>query len=607
MVATSSYTTSYNMKYNSDILRQLHVELYDILREVVRVAELCDIPYFIQGGTAMGAHFFEEIVPWDDDIDLGMTRENYERFLREAPKHLHPDYILQEFTTEENTPFYFMKIRKRDTRFVESEWVGLDIEQGIYIDIFPYDLIPDNAAKEQRQRLRVKFWVNCFTAKSVWLWRWWGKANNGVVLPKGFLSCLAIRLTCLVMSKRRIYRRLHRELTRYNHTDATRYNIVRMPKDMIPRTAIDNPERRRFGDMMVWAPSSLEQYLRNHYGDISKWLPEEKQLNHAPEQLMFSERLTSAEAQRITIVIPLYNKEREVERCLRSVVEQSLAPHEVIIVDDGSTDSSAAIVERFIADHPEANMRLVRQDNSGVSAARNRAIGEATTEYVALLDADDYYLSGYIAEIARLMEYYPDVECYSTAFSIVNNKRLIAAPTPTTEGIINPAEEALQGRYPIIPSTATLRREAVLRAGGFPEGMRIGEDQWLWIRLIEQGSKFCFSTMPLVRYARTASNRSAKIYRPERCAESIAALYTKDGDPTLNEYIARVGIGKAITQSVHGGTEDAQRAIEAFAYSRLNSRQLRRLRVTNSLPRALRPLFDSLYRSMAWMLRRRGM
>lgn len=595
------------MKYNSDILRQLHAELRDILRETVRVAELCNIPYFIQGGTAMGAHFFEDIVPWDDDIDLGMTRDNYERFLREVPKHLHPDYFLQEYSTERETPFYFMKIRKRGTRFIESEWVGLNIEQGIYIDIFPYDLIPDNPAMERRQRLRVKFWVNCFTAKSVWLWRWWGKANNGVVMPKGIFSSLAIRLTCLVMSKRRIYRRLHRELTRYNHTDAKRYNIVRMPKDMILRKAIETPERRRFGDLELWAPSDLEHYLRNHYGDISKWLPEEKQLNHAPEQLTLSERLTSAEAQRITVIIPLYNKEREVERCLRSVAEQSLAPHEVIIVDDGSTDSSAAIVERFIADHPEANMRLIRQDNSGVSAARNRAIGEATTEYVAMLDADDYYLSGYIAEIARLMEYYPDKDCYSTAFTIVNNKRFVAAPTPTTEGVINPAEEALQGRYPIIPSTATLRREAVLRAGGFPEGMRIGEDQWLWIRLIKQGSEFCFSPMSLVRYSRTASNRSAKTYRTERCQESIAALYDKDGDTTLNEYIARVGIGKAITQSVHGGTEDARHAIETFGYSRLNHRQLRRLKVTNGLPRALRPLFDSIYSSLAWILRHRGM
>ena len=64
------------MKYNSDILRKLHAELYDVLGEVVRVCNQANIPYFIQGGTAIGAHFFEDIVPWDDDIDLGMTRPN---------------------------------------------------------------------------------------------------------------------------------------------------------------------------------------------------------------------------------------------------------------------------------------------------------------------------------------------------------------------------------------------------------------------------------------------------------------------------------------------------------------------------------------------------
>ena len=73
------------MKYNSDILRHLHSELKQTLSEVVRVCEAAGIPYFIQGGTAIGSHFFDDIVPWDDDIDLGMTRENYERFLREAP------------------------------------------------------------------------------------------------------------------------------------------------------------------------------------------------------------------------------------------------------------------------------------------------------------------------------------------------------------------------------------------------------------------------------------------------------------------------------------------------------------------------------------------
>lgn len=595
------------MKYNSDILRHLHRELVDILREVVRVCNEAHINYFIQGGTAIGAHFFEDIVPWDDDIDLGMTRDNYERFLREAPALLGEGYHLQEFATEPDTPFYFAKVRKRGTRFVEREWVGLDIEGGIYIDIFPYDLIPDNRSKELRQRRRVKFWVNCFTAKSVWLWRWLGRANNGVAMPKSLVSCAAIRVVTSLMSKERIYRRLHRELTRYNDSDATRYNIVRMPKDMIPRKDIEHPVRRRLCGMELWAPDNLEAYLRNHYGDIQKWLPEEKQLNHAPEELAFTEPITSTESEQITVVIPLYNKEAEIERCLRSVVAQSLAPHEIIVIDDGSTDRSAAIVERIIAEHPEAHIRLISQANSGVSAARNRGIAEATTEYVALLDGDDWWLSGYIAEVTRLMEYYPEADAYATAFDIVSGDSRVAAPTPTTEGYIDPAEEALRGRYPIIPSTATLRRSSLLAVGGFPEGMRIGEDQWMWIRLMQQGARFCFSPISLVRYSRTASNRSAKIYRAEKSQHSIAELYSSSQSATLNEYIARIGIGKAITQSVNGGTADAQQAIARFDYTVRNGRQLRRLKVLNALPRAMRPAADAIYRGLAWIICKRGL
>lgn len=595
------------MKYNSDILRRLHAELMDVMREVIRVCDMAGIPYFIQGGTAIGAHFFDDIVPWDDDIDLGMTRENYERFLREAPALLAKDYHLQEFTTEPDTPFYFAKVRKCGTRFVESEWVGLPIEDGIYIDIFPYDRIPDNRSLERKQRSRVRFWVNCFTAKSVWLWRWFGRANNGVVMPKSLLSCAAIRLVTAFMSKEQIYNRLHCELTRYNDTQASRYNIVRMPKDMISVQAIENPERRKFGDMEVWAPSDLETYLRNHYGDIQKWLPEDKRLNHAPEQLSFGGRMTTDESERISVVMPLYNKVAEVERALRSVVEQSLSPCEIIVVDDGSTDGSGAIVERLIKECPDAGIRLITQKNSGVSAARNRGIEEAKGDYVALLDADDWWLSGYIAEVCRLMEYYPDADAYATAFDIVNGSERVAAPVPTVEGYINPAEEALRGRYPIIPSTATLRKEAVAAVGGFPEGMRIGEDQWLWVSMLKRGAKFCFSTMSLVRYSREASNRSASIYRSEQSDHSIEELYSTEQDATLNEYIARIALGKAITQSVRGGTEDARRTAKILAFTRRSRRQLRRLRVLNALPVFIRSIVDGIYRAMAWIIKRKGL
>ena len=595
------------MKYNSDILRSLHDELYDTLREVVRVCDKADIPYFIQGGTAIGVHFFEGIVPWDDDIDVGMTRENYERFLREAPALLDEGYVLQEFTTERDTPFYFAKVRKRGTRFVESEWVGLPIEEGIYVDIFPYDIIPDDEVMARRQRRRVGFLVNCFMAKSVWLWRWFGKANNGVVFPKSWLSCAAIRLMCATHSKERIYELLRRELTRYNDSGASRYNIVRMPKDMIAVEAINNPERRLFGDMEVWAPSNLEGYLRSHYGDIQKWLPEDKRLNHAPEVLGFGRRMVTEESQRISVVIPLYNKEAEVGRAVLSVVEQSLAPREIIVVDDGSTDGSRAVVQRIIEEHPEACIRLIVQENAGVSAARNRGIREAQGDFVALLDADDAWLTGYIAEVCRLMEYYPDADAYSTAFKIVSGKSCVAAPVPTCEGYIDVANEALCGRYPIIPSTATLRRSMLLEVGGFPEGMRIGEDQWLWVRMVQCGARFCFSPMRLVRYSRTASNRSASIYRAEHSEHSIEELYNPEQSESLNEYIARIGIGKAITQSLRGGRSDADHAAEVFAYTRRSRRQLRRLKLLNALPMSLRALVDGLYSGLAWVIKRRGL
>ena len=595
------------MKYNGDILRALHQELYDVLGEVVRVCEVADIPYFIQGGTAIGAHFFEDIVPWDDDVDLGMTRENYERFLREAPALLGEGYVLQEFTTESDTPFYYIKIRKRNTRFVESEWVGLPISEGIYVDIFPYDIIPDDERLRRSQRRKVGFLVNCFMAKSVWLWRWLGRANNGVVFPKSWLSCAAIKLYSLLHSKEQIYNRLKREMTRYNDSDGAYYNIVRMPKDMIARTAIENLEPRKFGAMTVMAPSNLETYLRSHYGDIQKWLPEPLRLNHAPEVLSFGRRITSTESESISVVIPLYNKELEVERALRSVLSQSLMPGEIIVVDDGSTDGSRAIVERVIGENKGVNIRLIVQENAGVSAARNRGIQEAKGDYVALLDADDFWLSGYIAEVCRIMAYYPNMEAYSTAFDITSGDSRVRAAVPENEGVVNPAEEALKSRYPIIPSTSTLLRSAVLECGGFPEGMRIGEDQWLWVKMMQRGCRFAFSPMSLVRYSREASNRSAAIYRSEQSAHSLEELYSPTQDATINEYVARIALGKAITQSVRGGTEDARRAEKFFSYTQLSRRQLHRLRVLNMLPVALRSAVDRLYASLAWLVKRRGL
>ena len=163
------------MKYDKEDLSRLHAELLDILSEIVRVCEKCGIDYFIQGGTAIGALFNRGIVPWDDDIDIGMMRDDYERFLRFAPQHLRRGYFLEWFGTEHNTPFYFAKVKKDGTLFVEEMFRGMEIHHGIFVDIFPYDRIPDNPLLERLHRFRSRFWINCFIGKAIWLWRWCGR------------------------------------------------------------------------------------------------------------------------------------------------------------------------------------------------------------------------------------------------------------------------------------------------------------------------------------------------------------------------------------------------------------------------------------------------
>ena len=241
----------------------------------------------------------------------------------------------------------------------------------------------------------------------------------------------------------------------------------------------------------------------------------------------------------ISVVIPLYNKEKEIACTLRSVLAQTSQPLEIIVVDDGSTDGSAARVEEI----GSPLIRLIRQENRGVSAARNRAMQEACGEYAALLDGDDTWEPGYLAEIERLIAAYPGCGAYATSFNVDDGHHLTPGDTPQTEGVVDFFTEALS-HYVLIPSSTTLRREPALSLGGFPEGMRMGEDQYLWTKLART-SPVCFSPARLVRYSKAASNRSAAIYRPEQTRFSFEDLYEPAARDSSNEYVARAALGSA--------------------------------------------------------------
>lgn len=300
----------------------------------------------------------------------------------------------------------------------------------------------------------------------------------------------------------------------------------------------------------------------------------------------------------ISVIIPLYNKEREVTRAIESVLAQTAKPLEIIVIDDGSTDCGAAIAAKF-------PVKILSQPNSGVSVARNRGITEAHGKYVALLDADDAWEPGYLAEIERLIAAYPDCGAYATAFRIDDDRRLTPASTPTAEGIVDFFRESLS-KYVLIPSTTTLRRDLTLSLGGFPDGMRLGEDQYLWTKLART-APVCFSPKPLVRYSRAASNRSVAIYTPEKTAFSFEDLYDPASTDLSNEYIARAALGKALAVSIKGGTSEARRAVQFFAYTRKNRATWYKIRLLNGLPPWVRTPLWNVYKWMAWKILKKGL
>lgn len=277
-------------KYSEQELNELHGVLFEILGEIIRVCEMLKIEYTAIGGTAIGAYYWQDIIPWDDDMDIGMTRENYDRFLKEAPAVLKPEFFLAWYGTDPESPFFFAKLRKRGTLFVEEQCRKLNMNHGIYVDIFPLDNMPKNKMAELLQRKVVNRLNECFAGKSVWTWKYFGKCEIEKPHAKGFFNCLFTRAVVTLIPKGTIYRMLYRLLTLYNNKEADTVGVIITSTDRIPITDLRNSRKMKLGPIEVTTPDHLLEYLHHHYGLGLKKIPaKELQVNHAPLTLSFGD------------------------------------------------------------------------------------------------------------------------------------------------------------------------------------------------------------------------------------------------------------------------------------------------------------------------------
>ena len=173
----------------------------------------------------------------------------------------------------------------------------------------------------------------------------------------------------------------------------------------------------------------------------------------------------------ITVVIPAYNGARFISKALLSALNQTRPPDEIIVIDDGSTDDTASIVRQY-------PVRLIQQANAGVSAARNRAIGEATSDWVAFLDQDDWFDSGKLASH----------EAVSVEGVVLSYSRIRDA-AGKYDYILQPGALAklLTVQNVLVPGAVMVRRSALLELGGFNVAINGCEDWELWLRLAKKG------------------------------------------------------------------------------------------------------------------------
>jgi lipopolysaccharide cholinephosphotransferase len=279
------------MRYKEQELQRLQDALYETLGEVDRICRKHDIRYFVTGGTAIGAYFWQKMLPWDDDIDVGMMRSDYERFAKVAQQELGDRFFLQSPDTEPHTPFYFMKVRMNGSRFSESTFKHIDMHQGIFVDIFPFDKIPRQKWLERLQHKVVFFLNGLFIAKEIWQWEHCGRCDIPEPRKRGWLPCFFTRLLISLLGKRVIYKMMYGVQTFFNGRNLNEVKNIITRSEHLPIADIEHTQTVALGPLQVCAARDLLLYLNNHYGSVRKDIPDEMKVSHRPEELVLPERL----------------------------------------------------------------------------------------------------------------------------------------------------------------------------------------------------------------------------------------------------------------------------------------------------------------------------
>lgn len=222
-----------------------------------------------------------------------------------------------------------------------------------------------------------------------------------------------------------------------------------------------------------------------------------------------------------SIIIPLFNKSAYILKCLQSIICQTYTSYEIILVNDGSTDDGIEKIQGS-GFSPIKQLKIINQQNRGVSTARNNGVRHAKYNYIAFLDADDWWEPTYLSEMKNLIDAFPEAGIFGCGYRLVKNGvgRIadVAVEPAFSVGLINYFEVYARNLcMPLWTCSVVIRKSVFEAENGFKPFLKLGEDFDLWVRVALK-YPVAFLNKPLANYNQDVAlkNRAVgKLHQPE--------------------------------------------------------------------------------------------
>lgn len=261
---------------DKETLRKVQLTQLDIAKEIKRVCDKNGIKYNLDSGTLLGAVRHQGFIPWDDDLDVGMAREEYEKFLKACETDLSDDYMLQTWYTDPEYPLPFAKIRKKNTVYIENVAQKNRSINGIFVDVFPYD----HYVPKWHDLVSIK--IPRYVLYRVIL------VKNGYRLAqdmnpiKYFLLSTPLRLLGLLFTNDFLKKQFDKMAVMRNDEPTNWYypqGISNYGRWVMPKKSFDNLVLMKFEDDEFSCPYDYNAYLTKAYGDYMTLPPEDQREN----------------------------------------------------------------------------------------------------------------------------------------------------------------------------------------------------------------------------------------------------------------------------------------------------------------------------------------